>query len=46
MMEQERGKVFKQFMIEKEQIDEVVRKIRRENEEATIKKMEKKMATN
>ena len=46
MMEQEREKVFKQFMIEKEQIDEVVRKIRRENEEAMIKKMEKKMATN
>jgi hypothetical protein len=46
MMEHEREKVFKQFMIEKEQIDEVVRKIRRENEEATIRKMEKKMATN
>jgi len=33
-------------MMEKEQIDEVVRKIKRENEEATIKKMQKRLATN
>ena len=43
--EEEKIKIYKQFLREKEQIDEVVRKIKRENEEAVVKKMEKKMAT-
>ena len=43
--EEEKIRIYKQFLKEKEQIDEVVRKIKRENEEAVVKKMEQKMAT-
>ena len=44
--EEEKIKIYKQFLKEKEQIDEIVRKIKRENEDAVVKKMEQKMATN
>ena len=43
--DEEKIRIYKQFLKEKEQIDEVVRKIKRENEEAVVRKMEKKMAT-
>ena len=43
--EQEKIKVFQQFLKEKEQIDDIVRKIKRENEESQVQKMQQKLAT-
>ena len=43
--EQEKINIYKQFLKEKEQIDEVVRKIKRENEEKIVIQMEQKLAT-
>merc|ERR1712029_205180 len=43
--EQDKINIYKQFLKEKEQIDEVVRKIKRENEEKILTQMEQKLAT-
>ena len=43
--EQDKINIYKQFLKEKEQIDEVVRKIKRENEEKIVIQMEQKLAT-
>ena len=45
MLQSEREKVFEQFLQEKEMIDQAVRKIQAENEEAALKKMMAKKAT-
>ena len=45
VQETEKEKVVQQFLKEKEMIDEVVRKIQRENEATTLKKMMDKKAT-
>ena len=45
MVQSEREKVFQQFLQEKEMIDQAVRKIQGENEEAALKKMMAKTAT-
>ena len=38
-------KIYQQFLKEKEQIDNIVRKIKRDNEDQVVKKMEQKLAT-
>jgi len=45
IQELERERIFQQFLKEKEMIDEVVRKIQRENEAATLTKLLQKKAT-
>ena len=45
MLQSERERVFEQFLQEKEMIDQAVRKIQGENEEAALKKMMAKKAT-
>ena len=45
MLQSEREKVFQQFLQEKVMIDQAVRKIQGENEEAALKKMMAKTAT-